>query len=76
MQIKNCTLTEELPFMPQNTYRALPLDSLYELLTSSVRDMLDALDTKQDNMIAYRALRKQVEVILELIDEKQKELKN
>jgi hypothetical protein len=62
--------------MPQNTYRALPLDSLYELLTSSVRDMLDALDTKQDNMIAYRALRKQVEVILELIDEKQKELKN
>ena len=62
--------------MPQNTYRALPLDSLYKLLTSSVRDMLDALDTKQDNMIAYKALRKQVEVILQLIDEKRKELKN
>ena len=62
--------------MPQNTYRALPLDSLYELLTLSVRDMLDALDTKQDSMIAYKTLRKQVEVILELIDEKRKELKN
>ncbi len=62
--------------MPQSTYRALSLDSLYELLTSSVRDMLDALDTKQDGMSAYKALRKQVEVILELIDEKRKELKN
>lgn len=62
--------------MPQSTYRALSLDSLYELLTSSVRDMLDALDTKQDGMIAYKSLRKQVEVILELIDEKRKELKN
>jgi hypothetical protein len=62
--------------MPQSTYRALSLDSLYELLTSSVRDMLDALDTNQDGMSAYKALRKQVEVILELIDEKRKELKN
>lgn len=62
--------------MPQSTYRALSIDSLYELLTSSVRDMLDALDTKQDGMIAYKSLRKQVEVILELIDEKRKELKN
>ena len=62
--------------MPQSTYRALSLDSLYELLTSSVRDMLDALDTNQDGMSAYKALRKQVEVILELIDEKRRELKN
>ena len=38
--------------------------------------MLDALDTNQDGMSAYKALRKQVEVILELIDEKRKELKN
>ena len=63
-------------FMPQSTYRALPLDALYELLTSSIRDMLAALDSKQDSLIAYKALRKQVEVILELIDEKRKELKN
>ncbi len=56
--------------MPQNTYRSLPLESLYELLSSSVRDMLSALDTKQDNLIAYKALRKQVELLLEVIDEK------
>ena len=37
--------------------------------------MLAALDSKQDGLIAYKALRKQVEVILELIDEKRKELK-
>ena len=37
--------------------------------------MLAALDSKQDGVIAYKALRKQIEVILELIDEKRKELK-
>jgi hypothetical protein len=56
--------------MPHSTYRALPLEALYELLNSSVREMLAALDSKQDNMIAYQSLRKQVELILELIDEK------
>ena len=59
--------------MPYSTYRALPLDALYELLTSSVRDMLVAYDSKQDNMIAFKALKKQVEVIIELIEEKRKE---
>jgi hypothetical protein len=58
--------------MPHNTYRTLPLESLYELLSSSIRDMLTALDTKEDNLIAYKALRKQVEVLLEVIDEKRK----
>jgi len=58
--------------MSYNTYRSLPLESLYELLSSSVRDMLIALDTKQDNLIAYRAIRKQVEVLMEIIDEKRK----
>jgi len=58
--------------MPYNTYRSLPLESLHELLTSSVRDMLVALDTKQDNLIAYKAIRKQVEMLLEVIDEKRK----
>jgi len=59
--------------MSPNTFRALPLESLYELLASSVRDMLVALETEQDNLIAFRALKKQVEAILELIDEKKKE---
>jgi len=58
--------------MPYNTYESLPLESLHELLSSSVRDMLVALDTKQDNLIAYKAIRKQVETLLEVIDEKRK----
>ena len=58
--------------MPYNTYRSLPLESLHELLSSSVRDMLVALDTKQDNLIAYKAIRKQVETLMEVIDEKRK----
>lgn len=57
--------------MPHNTYRALPLESLYELLTISVRDMLAAYESREDNLIAFRALKKQVEMLLELIDEKE-----
>ena len=60
--------------MPYNRYRALPLEGLYELLTSSVRDMLEALDSKEDNLIAYKAMRKQVEILLEIIDEKRREI--
>lgn len=62
--------------MPYNTYRSLSLEWLYELLSSSVRDMLVALDTKQDNLIAYKAIKKQVEILLEVIDEKRKAIKN
>lgn len=58
--------------MPYSTYRALPLETLYELLASSVRDMLVAFDSKQDNIIAFNAVRKQVEILLEIIDEKKK----
>jgi len=59
--------------MQYKTYRSLTIEGLYELLTSTVRDMLIALDTKQDNLIAYKSLRKQVELLLEVIDEKKKE---
>ena len=59
--------------MPYNTYRALPLEGLYELLSSSVRDLLVAFETKQENMIAFNSMKKQVEAILELIEEKRKE---
>ena len=61
-------------FMTYNTYRSLPLEGLYELLIISVRDMIAAHETAQDNLIAYKALKKQVEMLLDLIDEKRKEL--
>gem|GEM_PF-1978532 len=57
-------------FMQYKTYRSLSLEGLHELLSISVRDMLIALDTKQDNLLAYKSLRKQVELLLEVIDEK------
>ena len=59
--------------MPYNTYRALPLEALYELLESSVRDMLVAFETKKDNMIAFNAMKKQVEILLDIIEEKKTE---
>ena len=34
--------------------------------------MLVALDTKEDNMIAYKAMRKQVEALIATIDEKKR----
>lgn len=70
---KNLYLTSKNPFMPHSTYRALPLEVLYELLASSVRDMLVAFDSKHDNVIAFSAVRQQVEIILQIIAEKKKE---
>ena len=59
--------------MSYSTYRALPIETLYELLESSIKEMLVALDTKQDNMIQYKAIRKQVETLLDIISQKKKE---
>ena len=59
--------------MTSSTYRALPLETLYELLEPSIRDMLDAFDTKADNMIPFNALKKQVETLLDTIEQKKKE---
>lgn len=59
--------------MPHNSYRTLPLEALYELLASSARDLLVAYETQQDNMIAFKAMKKQVEALLEVIEEKRKE---
>jgi len=59
--------------MPYKTYRSLPLEGLYELLTSTIKDMLIVLDTTPDNLIAYKSLRKQVDLLLQVIDEKRKE---
>ena len=70
---KFLTLLVQSSYMPHNTYRSLSLESLYELLSTSVRDMLVALDSKEDSFIAFKAIRKQVELLLELIEEKTKE---
>jgi hypothetical protein len=59
--------------LPYNRYQVLSLEGFYELLASSIRDLLVALDTKEDNLIAYNAIRKQVEIFLEIIEEKRKE---
>ena len=59
--------------MPYSTYRALPIEALYELLESSVRDMLVALESTTDNMIAFQAMKKQVEALLDIIEQKKKE---
>jgi hypothetical protein len=56
--------------MPYSSYRTLPLETLYELPASSVRDMLAAFEGRQNNVIAFNAVRKQVEILLEIIDEK------
>jgi len=68
--------TDKPVFMPHKTYRSLSLEGLHELLSISVRDMLIALDTKQDNLIAYKSLRKQVELLLEVIEEKKSEIRH
>ena len=62
--------------MPHNTYRSLSLEGLYELLESSVRDMLAAYESKADNMIPFHALKKQVLILLDVIEQKKKEQKN
>ena len=61
--------------MPHKTYRSLAIEGLYELLSSSVKDMLIVLDGKQDNQSLYKSLRKQIELLLEVIDEKKNETK-
>lgn len=68
-------LREQNLTMPHKTYRSLSMEGLYELLTSSIKDMLLALDTKEDNLLAYKSVRKQVELLLEVIDEKKNENK-
>jgi len=62
--------------MPYATYRSLPIDALYDLLTISVVDVLAAVESKPYNESAIKALRAQIQVLLTLIEEKKQELKN
>ena len=59
-------------FMSYNTYRALPLEGLYDLLCASIKDMLLALGSNDGNLIEIRTKQKQVEILLEVIEERKK----
>lgn len=62
--------------MPYTTYRSLPIDALYDLLTVSVVDLLSVLEEKPNNESAIKALRSQIQVLLTLIREKKETLRN
>jgi predicted ABC-type ATPase len=59
--------------MPLDTYRSLPLRTLYELVAIAARDLSAAVDSKEDREIALKAMQKQVEILLQIIDEKKRE---
>jgi hypothetical protein len=42
----------------------------------AVKDMLTTIDTNEDGEIGFKAKRKQVELLLDIIDEKAKEEKS
>ena len=62
--------------MSYSTYRQLPQESLNELLCMAVKDMLTKINTNEDGEIGFKAKRKQVELLLDIIDEKAKEEKS
>ena len=55
--------------MPYTTYRSLPLDALYDLLTISVVDLLAALDSKNKET-EIPPLKNKIQAIIVLIGEK------
>ena len=55
--------------MPYTTYRSLPLDALYDLLTISVVDLLAALDSKNKEA-EIPPLKNKIQAIIVLIGEK------
>jgi hypothetical protein len=59
--------------MPNNYYKTLPLESLYELLTDSIKNMLIAFESEDDYRIAFKPLKKQIEILIAEIEEKKKE---
>ena len=53
------------------TYLDLPVEGLYKLLVLSTREMVEACDSKKpDAIIAFKAAKKQVELILDTIEER------
>lgn len=58
--------------MAANTYLHLSLDDLYRLLIISVQDMITASESnKEDAIIEFRAKKKQVQLLMLTIEEKQ-----
>lgn len=49
--------------MPNNPYKDLPLESLYELMVSAVKELLEALESNEDGGIATKAKKKQCEML-------------
>lgn len=62
--LANFTINHQQIFMPYTTYRSLPIDALYDLLTVSVVDLLSVLEEKPNNESAIKALRSQIQVLL------------
>ena len=62
--------------MSYSTYSQLPQESLNELLCMAVKDFLTTLDSKEDGEIGFNAKRKQIELLLDIIDEKTNEKKS
>ena len=56
--------------MPNNNFRDLPLEGLCQLLTATVKEMLEAMDKNLDMGIAYSAKRRLVDLLLEEIEKK------
>ena len=57
--------------MAANTYLNLPLDMLYELLILSVQDMITSSESNnEDAIIAFRAAKKQAELLMLTIEER------
>jgi hypothetical protein len=59
--------------MPTNPYKTLPLESLYELLTGSVRNTLYRFEYSEYYKIAFKPLKKQIELLIAAIEDKRTE---
>jgi len=57
--------------MSHTTYLDLPLETLYELLIVSVKEMIEQSESdKEDALIAFRVKKKQVELLMDTIEER------
>ena len=57
--------------MSATTYLDLPIETLYELLIVSVKEMIAASESKkEDAVIEFRAKKKQVELLMDTIEER------
>ncbi|HEX7847331.1 MAG TPA: hypothetical protein VF476_16135 [Chitinophagaceae bacterium] len=57
--------------MSAYTYLELPLETLYELLIVSVREMITASESqKEDAIIEFRSKKKQVGLLMDTIEER------